>query len=212
MAQVFKVSILGSGVSGEVWSVNPCFHLITEPDLTFDQMNTIASAINALTVPTDLRVLFPSSVAITGVRLEQRESTGALVRQLEQTRTTPVAGTGLVSHPIQTAMVFSLITSTPGASGRGRLYWPASGAQILASTLRFDSATVTPALAAMETYLSGIENAIEATAGTAPLSVWSRKTLGMQGVIRLRVGNVPDVQRRRRDALVETYASVDYTP
>lgn len=210
MAEVFKVSILGSGLNGEVWSVNPVYHLITEPTLTFEQLNTICTAINAVTIPTGLRAMFPAQMAVTGVRVEQRESTGELIAQLEQQKGTPITGTGNTPHPIQTAMVLSLITAHAGPSGRGRLYWPATGVAIDINTLRFSSGVVTGFLTDMETYLSAIEAAIEATAGSAPLSVWSRKTLGTFGVVRLRAGNVPDVQRRRRDALVETYSSLDY--
>lgn len=211
MAEVFKVSILGSGLNGEVWSVNPVYHLTTEPTLTFEQLNTICSAINAVTIPTGLRAFMPSTMAVTGVRVEQRESTGTLIAQLEQQKATPAAGTGTSPHPIQTAIVLSLITAHAGPSGRGRLYWPATGVAIDSGTLRFSSGVVTGFLTDMETYLSAIEAAVEATAGSAPLAVWSRKTLGTFSVVRLRAGNVPDVQRRRRDALVETYSSLDYT-
>lgn len=212
MAEVLKVSILGSGLNGEVWSVNPVFHLTTEPTLTFEQLNTICTAINAITVPTGLRAFFPPQVAITGVRIEQRESEGTLVAQLEQQRATAVVGTGNAPHPIQTSIVLSLITARAGASGRGRLYWPASGVALDSNTLRFGSGVVTGFLTDMETYLSAIQAAIEATTTDAPLAVWSRKTLGTFSVVRLRAGDVPDVQRRRRDALVETYRSLDYTP
>jgi len=212
VGQVFKVSILGSGVNGEVWSVNPVYSLSTEPDLTFDQLNTIATAINALTIPSNLKAAMPPAMAVTGVRVEQRTGAGVLQGQLEQNRGAPVPGTGTSFHPIQTAVVTSLITAHAGASGRGRLYWPAVGLAIDSTTLRFTSGIVSSVLTDMETYLSAIETAVQTTAGPTELCVWSRKTQGCFGVVRLRIGNVPDVQRRRRDALVETYASIDYTP
>lgn len=210
MPELLKVSILGAGVSGEVWSVNPVFSTPTEPTLTFDQLNTIATAINALTVPSDLKNMIPASMSITGVRLEQRERDGELVSQLEQTRSTALVGTGTGGHPIQTAAVVSLISSFPGGRGRGRLYWPASGGSIDATSLRFSAGPLGAFLTTFKTYLSGIEDIITTTTTAADLVVWSRVGSAYHKVIKLRVGNVPDVQRRRRDALVEAYSSVDY--
>lgn len=211
MAQVLKVSIKGVYPGGEVWSVNPTFHLQTEPDLSYDQLNTIVTAINALTVPSDLLSAMSPDCSITSARVEQRESTGVLVGMAEGARVTPLVGTGTTRMPLQTSIVVSLVTTWPGASGRGRLYWPLTSATLLTGSHRLATSSVDGIADGMETFLSGVENAIETTAGAAPLAVWSRKNLGMHAVIKLRVGNIPDVQRRRRDTLAETYKVVDYS-
>jgi len=59
--------------------------------------------------------------------------------------------------------------------------------------------------------LSAIEAAIEVTLTGVALSVWSRKLSALRTVTSLQAGDVLDVQRRRRDALIENYASVAYT-
>ena len=122
MPELLKVSIKGAMPSGEVWSINPVYSTPTEPSLSFDQLNTIATAINAIAPGAQLQQLMTNTTTITGVRLEQRERNGTLVSQMEQSRTTPWTGGGATAHPAQTSMVFSLITNTPGARGRGRLY------------------------------------------------------------------------------------------
>ena len=207
---LLKVSIKGTMPSGEVWSINPVWDLNSSTVFTFDQLNTIATAINAVVPGTTLMQQLTVDTPLTGVRLEQRALTGALITQLEQDRAIIAAGTGTATHPLQTAMVFSLVTNAVGANFRGRLYWPCTGGAISAGTHRFSITNVTNLLANMRTYLSAIEAAIKVTSTTAELVVWSR-TLGSDAVVnKIRMGNVPDTQRRRRDKLVETYTSTVY--
>ena len=210
MAEVLRVSIQGNMPGGEKWSVNPCFHLITEPTPDFTELNTIAGAINALLPGAALMGLMSTGTNISGCRVEARESNGDLVALAERPRGAVDAGTSGIGLPYQTSMVFSLRTNHVGASGRGRLYWPATGAAISAATLRPSSLVVSNALTAMETFLSGVQGAVEATLGDAPLSVWSRTTLGTFGVTKILAGDVLDVQRRRRDKLAEAYQEVAY--
>ena len=59
-------------------------------------------------------------------------------------------------------------------------------------------------------FLAAIETAIEASLGGASLAVWSRTNASLSAVQTLQVGDVADVQRRRRDALIESYTSLAY--
>ena len=136
---------------------------------------------------------------------------GDLDAQAEAVQAAPRPGTGgSNAHPYQTAMVFSLRTGIAGASGRGRLYWPATGTVITASTLRIQASNVTSALSGAKTYLSGINAAIETTLGGAALGVWSRTKVETYAVTSLQCGDVADVQRRRRDQLIESYSALTY--
>lgn len=210
MADLLKVSILGDIPVGEVWSVNPIFSLNSSPEVSWDQLNTIATAINAVTVPAGLLVQMSTTTTVKGVKLEARNTNGTLQAQLEQLRGTPVTGTGSAVHPPQVSTVLSLRTVKPGPSGRGRLYWPANGMVIGSADGRMTTANAGATATAMKTYLSGISTAINTTLGTNTLGVWSRKTLGIYGVNRILCGTVLDTQRRRRDTAVETYSSVVY--
>jgi len=113
-------------------------------------------------------------------------------------------------HPHSTAMVLSLRTPGVGPSARGRLYWPATGQAISNVDYRVSAANMGTILAGLKTYLSGLEAAIKATLPEANLTVWSRKTLNFHDVNSFQLGNVLDVQRRRRDALIEGYSAVAY--
>lgn len=208
---VLRVSIKGSLPNTEVWSVNPVFSLPTgDFPLTFDELNTIATGINGLTVPTAMRAWWSSSTAMTGVALEHRQTDGSLLAQLEQPRPAVASGTSAVALPMQTSVVSSLRTASSAATAKGRLYWPGTGAALVAASLRFDAGTLSAFRDAVRTYLVGIQGVIDTTSDGAFLCVWSRTLNSVQGVNRILLGNVPDVQRRRRDKAVESYDTLPY--
>lgn len=126
-----------------------------------------------------------------------------------------VAGSGAHSKTPQDAVVLSLRTSTPGARGRGRLYWPAQGASLSSV---FQMTTPTPANTAggAKTWLQAINSAMDgvyiaqASALRVALSVRSVTDHVCRDVTSIQVGSILDTQRRRRDALPETYSTVTY--
>jgi hypothetical protein len=200
--------------NGEKWSVNPVWQIggvSTAEDVSADQCMTMATAIDALTISSGLTNLIPSSCYFSGTRVEARRWDGTLSSQAEHARAAPVAGTGTSPHPFQTSLVLSLRTGTPGASGRGRLYFPATGAAINVLTLRPSSALVSSALLGAKTLLTSITTALNVTlVNDAVLSVWSRNGASTAPVNSIQMGDVFDVQRRRRDALLEAYTTSTY--
>jgi hypothetical protein len=211
VSNLIRVSILGALPNGEEWTVNPVWR-INGPgqEVTVAKLTTIAASINAITVPTAVRNLMTPSTTINGVRLEARANDGQLMAQAEGLRGVALVGSGGQAHPYQTSIVTSLRTPGPGASGRGRLYWPATGATVGATTLRMSSADVTSTLAGVKGYLQLIESAITAQVTDCILAVWSRKLNTTFGVTSLLEGDIYDTQRRRRDVLVETYQQLLY--
>lgn len=209
-----RVSILGSAPGGEVWSINPVFDPTGEFPGSVNQANLDAAtdAIAALTPGTALVTLLSSALGITGARTEVRDdSTDELIALSIQQRSPVLTGTGTPLRGAQTACVFSLRTDTPGGSGRGRLYWPAVGTSV-DSTLRFTSATMTNAVNEMATYLHAMESALSTAFATIgfDLAVRSRLTHTTPHVNKLQAGTVPDTQRRRRDKMIEDYASIAF--
>jgi hypothetical protein len=78
------------------------------------------------------------------------------------------------------------------------------------STARPTAATVTSFMSGVKTYLSAIESAIEVTLTGVALCVWSRKLQQVNVVTQIQVGDVLDVQRRRRDQLIEAIQTTPY--
>lgn len=177
----------------------------------------LVTALPSGTIPTALRGLWSSSASLTGWRVEQHGEDEALTNVGQASYTTPVNGSGTATKTPQDALVVSLRTSTPGARGRGRLYWPA-----LAATLSSDFSLTgpTPAAAALATAqlmkLVGdqinAEWAANSQAVTCELAVRSIADHTSRKVERLQVGSALDTQRRRRDKIIETYTVQAYPP
>ena len=211
MADLVKVSITGTLPGGEVWSINPVWRINDAPQtVTAGECQAIVTAVNAIVIPTGFRNMLNTSTAVTGCRVEARQVTGELEALAEGTRATAVTGQGPDDHPYQTSIVLSLRSPLAGASGRGRLYIPATGVATVNTTLRPSAVNVTSYLAGAKGYLQAIQTALTVTVPDSILAVWSR-TLGTTlGVTRIQMGDVLDTQRRRRDAQIENYQELTY--
>lgn len=211
MVGVLRVSLTGSLPNTEVWSVNPVFTLpVGDFPLTFTALQSIATAVNAITPSTGVRAFWNPTTTLSGCRLEHRTLDGELLAQFEAQRAAPVVGTATAANPMQTAAVSSLRTTATGASGRGRLYWPATGAPIDNSTLRFDATALSAFSVGIQSILSGVMIAVDAQNDGATLCVWSRTSQTTAPVNRVLYGDIADVQRRRRDTAIESYLAVAF--
>ena len=212
MADLLRVSIIGAMPSGEEWSINPVWSIGGDfgAPVSASQAKTIADAIALITVPAGLTAQMTSGVNVQGCRVEARDVNGILEAQAEGIKGTPTPGTSSAPKSFQSAWVVSLRTATAGASGRGRLYWPATGSPISSSTLRPTSADVTAFLTGAKSYLTAIEAAIDVTLDGVSLAVWSRTRNDLFRVTSIQAGDVLDVQRRRRDQLIESYTTLAY--
>lgn len=207
-----RVSILGVTTGGEVWSVNPVYDPTGEFPGGVNQvaLDAAATAIANLTLPSSLLSSLSTLMGVTGCRLEVRDdTTDALIGISIANRATPVYGGVAPSMPPQAAIVMSLRTNTPGASGRGRVYWPFLGYAIT-SAGRISSIDVTAVLGAFKTYSASIAGALATAFPTIgfDLAVRSKQTKTTPHVVRIQAGNVVDTQRRRRDHLPEAYTTV----
>jgi hypothetical protein len=207
-----RVSILGQFQTSEVWSINPVFDPTGEFPGTVDQtlLDDATTAIANLGIPTSLRGLLSTSASRIGARVEVRQdSDDSLLAISQAISTTAMPGTGTLALPPQNAIVASIRTNTPGASGRGRLYWPALAIALNGTGLVNAPPPATIALD-MKTYLNGMASALATQFApiTFNLAVRSKTTRTTPHAVRIQVGNVVDTQRRRRDNIPESYASV----
>lgn len=95
------------------------------------------------------------------------------------------------------------------------MYWPALGSSI-SSTFQLTAPTSANAAAAAKVWLQAINSAMDgvyiaqSSALRVALSVRSGTDHVCRDVNSIQVGSILDTQRRRRDILPETYASVAY--
>ena len=212
MADLIRVNVSGQMPGGETWSVNPVYSIGGDfgTPVSPSQALTIATAIAAISVPTTVMQLMAPGTTMSNYRVEARTKAGVLEALAESVETTPINGSGLVRHPYQSSIVASLRTGHPGATGRGRLYFPATGITLDTTTYRIGTSDQTNVLTGVKTFLSNIQAAIDVTLDGVSLAVWSRKNSDLYPVSSIQMGNVLDTQRRRRDSLVENYLSLSY--
>ena len=116
-------------------------------------------------------------------------------------------GLGGLSKTYPTSVVCSLSTGLPGASKRGRFYWPALGCTI-GNNGRLQSTTHPELLAVgFKALLNGIATAAAGSPALVPV-VYSPTLGSYTPVASIRVGDVPDHQNRRRDKMQENYSSL----
>lgn len=213
MAEAYaRLSIQGSLPGGEVWSVNPAFR--ESPGGALDDLyaqwaTAVAAAFadSPSLLPQQLSQLLTSSATIDNIRVSRYGTTGDLLWYHDAPLANKKAGTGTLSGPTTQALVFSLSAGLFARTGRGRLFWPALTYPVDTSSGRVTKGTLPQMLSDFRTMIVGIENA--APSGISPtLAVYSAKLGVAQPVNSLRVGDVMDSQRRRKDALKESYAQL----
>lgn len=157
--------------------------------------------------PADLKSAIGITSTVDRVRCYFHPDTGQPATVSAVSLGAPVAGSGACTKPPQCALVVSLLTGRPGRSYRGRFYWPAITQAMTASGKWGGTSTTTLANAFKALLLESV-----AGVGTGEQAmrvvVASAATGDLTAVSSVRVGDVVDTQRRRRDKMVETYASV----
>lgn len=213
MVQHNKVIVNGSfGGGDEVWSIGINFcgagnvpgNLITGQE----DLNAWAAAIHD-TIDDDLslvRNLLSVNGGFSSTVTQYYNAENELLTQ-SVPAANYIAGLGAPNCPLQTAVCVSLLTGRPGASYRGRVYLPGPGAAIDAD-FRLTTPTDPGDLAEQFAEWLGIIQEKSQLYGDAVACVFSPTRDVLTPVSTIRVGDVADTQRRRRDNLTENYSTV----
>jgi hypothetical protein len=207
-----KVTIFGTSFQGtEIWSTG--FHM---GDPTGDSLPP--TELGAAYIAAQWKIFFQTANSAisnkwftTGVKLATIGTDGKTVGNevAYHYEATPYSGAGSTHFPAQCALVATLTTAVPrGLASKGRMYLPGVAAAITdAGKL---SNTVSGAVATnLKTFFDSVNASIDATGSVITASPGSKPPLVGAGVFRpvtgVRVGDVIDTQRRRRNQLVEIY-------
>lgn len=148
---------------------------------------------------TGLRPVYSNATAYYGTRLQLIGTSGVVLQTREQlVAGIPGTGTGK-AMPTEVAVCLSLNTTNAGRSGRGRAYFPAPMITEVTDDGYMTSFFQNALADLAQEFLSH-----DFTNDFHPY-VMSQVSPNMQRITACRVGNVYDVQRRRRDALPEAY-------
>ena len=157
---------------------------------------------------TSLLQRLSTSGRITQVRANLYGDTGPAVYSGLSIFPSPLQGTGSITLPPQASVCVSLITGVSGRRFRGRFYWPALTGS-MSNNLKFDVPAGTAI--AYATMLTEIATRFPGDVDVAPV-VYSQASDVLTPVSAVRVGDVLDTQRRRRDALTELFQQAPVGP
>lgn len=196
--------VMGGATPGERWECT--FH--TQSTLTPAASQTawlaaVSTFWNGLDAPLDnFDQLAPTDVTLDTVSTSQLDP--VTFRQVAKLAGNPdFAGTGTTQMlPPQCSAGVTWLTASDTKSGRGRNYLPPMDAATLAAG-RISGAAVTILSAAV----TGMMHSLT-FADSTPI-VFSTKSHTVTPITGIRVGDVFDTQRRRRDKLVPAYTIVE---
>lgn len=208
-----RISIQGALPGGETWSVNPAYAgTFTSGLPTQAELDAWAVAVAAdlpSAVGSQLLQFMTEQASITQVRVSAYGDTGALEGYSVHQLATPMIGSGTATSPSTTAIVASLYSAVPGRRYRGRIYWPCLKTSQDPSTGRLPPTALVATAGQFSSMLEDIGNA-GGGAFDPFLCVYSKSNGSAIAVTKIRVGDVYDSQRRRKQSLVETYGDAAY--
>lgn len=212
MPRYLRLTLSGTLAAGaEAWSTSVCYQdpnqIAPSTGAEIQAWATACAAAVPTAVTSQLSNLLSTQGKITQVKTYEYEAVGQPADR-SGAASVNFSGGATPAMPLQTAMVLSLRTGRAGRSYRGRLYWPAQGASVMSGG-RFSSSDHTGAVADVVLMLQAFADAWPATGAIVPVIV-SASQNAVTPVTSVQVGDVPDTQRRRRDALVENYVTEDY--
>jgi hypothetical protein len=209
------VTLSGPLTGGEQWSTSCAYNTNfgTGPVKTFEDLQAWATAIGQLPIAdyTNLASGLSALGDLTTVRTAYIDSAGATAQVAEAAFNPVWSPANGATMPFQCSVVLSLLTGRPGRSYRGRMYWPALGFSMNSATGKLSSslqAQIADQAAALLTDIGGAAGAEALMAPVVASSVLGITTL----VSKVRVGDVIDTQRRRRNQLVESYVESAVPP
>ena len=126
--------------------------------------------------------------------------------------TATVGGGGAFVNPAQCALAVTLLSGTPrGKGSKGRMYLPGINMSPTGTTGKLNSTAINTLATNVKTFFDTIDGSFDvpqqlilAARGTGPIPGLNARN---DYVETIRVGDVMDTQRRRRNQLVETYTS-----
>lgn len=208
-----RIRLEGSMGSSDTWSVNPAFSYpagsVPTQTAVDDWTDAVAALNSGGVIPSSLAGRMDGKVKITKVRGEYYGTAGTLLVVSEHVFTSPVTtgtGNGL---PPQCAVVTSLLTGIVGRRTRGRLYWPLLGVGTTAPDGRLDPSVASSIATQTAAWLQAVEGAW--TPESIRSCVVSKASGTDTAVTSVRVGDVIDTQRRRRNKEIENYSSAPLT-
>lgn len=181
-----------NGTGGEIWQVG--FYEFGHTAGTFPDDAALASAMTSASWVALTTKLKPFWNPATKLLAADNYFLVGGVATMHAHAALNVVGTSTGTHPFQCSMVTTLRSSLASRSGRGRMYWPATGA-LMDSQGKYDVTQVNDIVDALATWFTALNSA------TPKCSVVSQTTSSVHTITSVDADTVPDTQRRRANKL-----------
>jgi len=181
--------------SGEVASTGFWTTINANSGTAQEVANAVVASGSFPALVTGLKGIMNQGTAFATVTVYQYRTTDTAATDKGQAAVANGAGISSVNMPLTNCLVMSLRTANATRSGRGRMYFPATGLTPVATGL-FVASDTTTVRAPLATFLSNRDVVVvsETRSATYP-------------VIRVENDTRPDVMRSRSDALRPAYAA-----
>lgn len=201
---IYRCTIQGHLPDGEIW--NTTLHIDHTGGSGAGLITAISTGITKMwqgppTPANSIQQLVPTTVGIDGFILDELDGSGHNLAQF--VTSLPLVGTNaseMLPHEVSVAV--STRTANPTRSGRGRGFLCPFGVDQIVGGL-LDSTAQGQVLRAYASMITEIN-----TVAVGGVGVYHRRSNATDPITTVDVGNVPDVQRRRRNAFPETRLSM----
>lgn len=199
-ANVQRIVFRGTLPGGEVWSTAFWTRINGNTGTAQQVADNIAGLPAFGNLLTAAKALMSVQAALTAIDVYQYRNAGTAATGKGTANVANGQGTGSNLHPNTVAAVMTLRTADPSGSGRGRMYWPATGMG-MEETGRFSPARLNDLRFALAALLSTQESVVVSPTRSTSYLLTS-------------VDNdyVPDTIRARSDKLTSTRGSSVVTP
>lgn len=205
-----KVTLKGRTFGGgDQWQTG--FH--TPPLVAPSQVDLEDYALTAVTLfassfwnDATINDYFPNTNTLTGASAALLDASGHVILTGESSLASPIQGGASTNVlPAEVATVVTLLTPTAGARGRGRMYLPSMAGAVTDGSGQLLTTVQQDVVNGMKDFF----DTWNSDPITLPVGVASQVGGFVTTVNRIRVGNVFDAQRRRRNAVGEVYIQED---
>lgn len=201
----------GGQLYGDIWQCT--MHMEGNPSLSGQNYDDMLNDIKGDTVKWFGAINPCPGVKLSFVKFNEIDPvTRRYVSQTDSHELTfpPVSGSGSTNFTASASLCVSLLTGAKrGLAARGRIYPPVTPSAVAVGSDGMVIAGNRDALAAAtKTFINDLNEWPGATLPGSPKVVVLGRDGSHREVTQVSVGSVPDTQRRRRNALVETYTVV----
>jgi len=200
--EIWSNSIRLAAIGEVVQNLSPAQEVSVLPEIKTLLTTWMENSLSGWSVRSKLRYIKLNLVGTDGTYVSETSSNSAFYDVPPY-----VDGTGNSPFPNSTAMVVSWATAAVrGRASKGRIFVPSPSLSVIPETGRWALASIQQAGAAAAAFLEGLRaNATLASINAVPV-VGSKLGTGLfREITAVRVGDVPDTMRSRRNAQQESY-------